>query len=376
MDNNYEKKTNYSNKNLNFVGADFYLDRFDDAFNITSSSPSIFNPELIDSPKQLSPEDEYKKSANTFVNQLRISLSELVSNQLATDVPPFFKVPEKYKDVSFEGIKTPSKTQKKLIKLLQLALEGHKELSLRDSCSPNFSIYVHGPVGVGKTHICSAYLNALRCKVSQEIERKKYYWLSDMSLAREVKNSLSRAYEVIDKYDRVAYSRNNFFLSSEIRSESEVMEDLSKLLGDKDFVNDAVATVENSVHQFLLYDVAFLEFERIFNVYQRDKKLIESLIKPRVLLIDDLHPKGNIERAKLIQDLLEVRYNQKGGVTIVTSNLAPEELMGGGGYDAKILQRLLSRCDEMFLMFDISDTSDYRKFLGTEKRKRIEKLLD
>src|SRR3989344_3604456 len=322
------------------------------------------------------------------IKNLEECVSKITASMINIDVPEFFQVPERYKTASFETIKNPSTTQKELIKLLRFALEGKKELTnekyYRLGLAPEFSIYVHGSVGVGKTHICSAYLNELRKNIQKGIagapvERTTSYLIDKLAgrnypLIYEAKrlHHLEQENKLSGKY------QHNLCDSDELRA-GNIGSELVTLINDPKFIQEVTETLKEGLGKYLgqyfLHDIAFLEFERIFNVYQRDKALIDSLIKPRVLLLDDLHPKGNEERAKLIQDLLEARYNQQSGVTIVTSNLAPEELMKDGAYSDKILKRLLSRCEEMFIPFDINDAEDYRKVLGKEKRKNIKDLL-
>ena len=141
----------------NFDGADFYLE----------------SRHHSDVPLQTQADLKPGIDLTESIKNLEECVSKITASMINLDVPEFFQVPERYKTASFETIKNPSTTQKELIKLLRFALEGKKELTnekyYRLGLAPEFSIYVHGSVGVGKTHICSAYLNELRKNIQKGI---------------------------------------------------------------------------------------------------------------------------------------------------------------------------------------------------------------
>ena len=68
----------------------------------------------------------------------------------------------------------------------------------------------------------------------------------------------------------------------------------------------------------------------------------------RIVVIDDIHPKGDHDRMEFIQRMIEYRYNEvRTGATFITSNLSPEELLLNQDYSREVAERVHSRLKEI-----------------------------
>jgi len=122
-------------------------------------------------------------------------------------------------------------------------------------------------------------------------------------------------------------------------------------------------------------DAAFATFDYLFEK-RDDREFLEDFLSRRIIVIDDIHPKADVERAKFIQDIVEYRYNKvRQGLVFITSNLDPQKLLDVEGYDQTVAARIYSRIGEMCMSIKF-DTEDYRRTIAMQKVQEIKKLIE
>lgn len=333
----------------------------------------------------------------------------------------FFMVPERYKDAALT-LENPSESQKKLIRFFNALLTG-EFCEEKNPLMPRTSIYIHGSVGRGKTHIVAAYANDISRMLDKETEKRRNRLrdlvtdhkqgcfidefldgitekLVELSERTKLPPNKLLFYRRDSSPDETSYYTKKIYGSSEssgsgyfdedkyqkaMREFSEIEESFRELnehfnrnLTPNAYLKFLIETKGSVLKEFLnktapfcASDLLFVDFERLFEIYNKNTLAVREIASAPILIIDDLHPKGEEVRAKVIQDIIEMRYNQEKCATIVTSNLSPENLVRIGNYDAKIGERLVSRCNEMFVTVEIDDTDDYRKVIAAKKRKDL-----
>lgn len=344
--------------------------------------------------------------------------------------PDFFKVPERYENATFE-MDNPSPSQDQLITLLNALLEG-EHCEDKNPLNPRVSIYLYGSVGRGKTHLFSAYANVLEEKLQKEIKKREKCINDDTkrsshvfiykanSRLEELANKTKSLSKILNdppiesKFTTAAFSYSEFD-SKEARAHFvrggaaayfdkggylAAVQNYQQAQQTMQRINQEAASLISTITptnflQFLLGEykekfermlnsgapytrnhILFVDFERLFEIYHQNNIAVREIARAPILIIDDVHPKGEEVRAKVIQDIFEMRYNTtQSSATFVTSNLSPEDLVKVGKYDEKVAQRLVSRCNEMFIPFEIDDTSDYRSILAEKKKKELKKFL-
>ena len=143
------------------------------------------------------------------------------------------------------------------------------------------------------------------------------------------------------------------------KSEEEFGDKLKKL--NKKFPKAIPTVVETVAQQYPFHptDVAFATFECLFD-QREDTEFIEDFLSRRIIIVDDLHPKGNEDRLTFIQRLIEYRYNEvRDGRIFITSNLPPDKLVTAKDYPKEVAERVSSRLQEMCFPIHF-DTDDYR----------------
>ena len=120
----------------------------------------------------------------------------------------------------------------------------------------------------------------------------------------------------------------------------------------------------------------YLGFANLFDELQQDQdrhaKVFAALAGARIVFIDDIHPKGDPDRLRVIQQLIERRYELNRPGTFLTTNLTAEELGDG---DRTIAQRLLSRCSENFINFNFNHCTDWRMAVKSRRIKLVEQSI-
>lgn len=295
-------------------------------------------------------------------------------------------VPSRYRGCTLQ-LDQPTASQESIILVLDALLEG--ELCTDGNpLRPSQGLYIHGPVGTGKTHLLAAYANALygllseeeRCRQSfiDEKVREIFRKARDNALPELVRED-KRFKDSLSGYSDSKIKDRDFM--SYIRSSCEEThkKNVAVIMGIGSVgFHVGVEALRRSVEGKYLYsitDLVFLGFEELLRLYEEDQNMLDDVVAAPIVCIDDIHPKNEEGRAKIIQEVLERRYDQGNGATFVTSNLSPEDLVTVGAYDPKIAARIVSRCAEMFHIVDTSDTEDYRKKEGACRREDLLRLI-
>jgi len=121
-------------------------------------------------------------------------------------------------------------------------------------------------------------------------------------------------------------------------------------------------------------DLAFITFDDLFE-RRDDDNFVKDFLSRRIVIIDDIHPKGERTRMDLIQRVIETRYNEaRSGPTIITSNIAPKQLLSAEGYPKEVGERVHSRLQEMCFPIEFT-AEDYRLILAKRKNAEILRML-
>ena len=125
----------------------------------------------------------------------------------------------------------------------------------------------------------------------------------------------------------------------------------------ENYFNEYLDTFQKTVYQPT--DLAFATFDFLYDRRENDT-FITDFLSRRIVIIDDIHPKGDRNRLEFIQRIIEYRYNEvRTGATFVTSNLSPEELLINQDYPKEVSERVHSRLEEMTLPIKFA-ADDYR----------------
>jgi len=123
-------------------------------------------------------------------------------------------------------------------------------------------------------------------------------------------------------------------------------------------------------------DMFILDFDTLLELFSDNAAILKEAVEAPILIVDDVHFKGEKDRAVVMQDLLEKRYNAGRRATFINGNLDLVTLVNSGRTDPVLQQRLLSRCGEMFYPVDVSDAKDYRKnVVGADWNRIIDGII-
>ncbi|MBI4147513.1 cell division protein ZapE [Candidatus Woesearchaeota archaeon] len=288
-------------------------------------------------------------------------------------------IPTKYENVSFK-LSNPSPAQETAANLLMALLQGQL-CTDNNLLLPEQGIYLHGHVGTGKTHLLAAYANGIHKQLLiEEKKRKTFVELKLTEILNCLYEDFKSGVKTIDGH--LAYEQTVLdgpHKQGETYNYGSRDERLNYLKGtlDKKFKSQypSIITTAREKFRFTESYMVFLGFEELLRIKTGNQTIMDELVVAPILFLDDLHPKDDDERAKVIQEVLERRYENDGRATFVTSNLSPEELVKVGNYSDKIANRIVSRCKEMFYVIDTSDAEDYRQIIGNDRKKNIDLLL-
>ena len=238
-----------------------------------------------------------------------------------------------------------------------------------DPLRPTLGAYLVGPPGAGKTHIMAAFGLLVKERLDRQLARM------ERTLVRLVEQIYEQTLDGQAEWSRRPLEENNRWVLSAPRAADARMR---KMLPPEERFAAAVKELQRRVRAYPYQptDVLYLGFEELFGELQRDRerraRVFEAIERARIVFIDDVHPKGDPERIRVIQQLIERRYELDRSGTFVTTNLSSEELGGG---DRTIAQRLLSRCSESFIQFDFSECADWRMQVKSRRIRLVEKSV-
>lgn len=257
------------------------------------------------------------------------------------------------------AILNPSRAHLKATEFFRMILEGHPLVCEGgDPLRPTVGAYLHGPPGVGKTHVMAAFGRSIEAILESR--------LSDvMKRIQSYIDIFYRQYQSdVDKDPapdgRTIWTLTPSSLKASKRPEDRFQEGMSNikqsLAGNKDQPTDML----------------YLGFDDLCELYTSDttrRDALEAIENAPVVFVDDLHGKGDPERLQVIQRLIERRYELGKFGTYVTTNVDVAHI---GGEDEGIGKRILSRSKENFIIIDFQECTDWRE---TVKNRRI-RLID
>ena len=267
-------------------------------------------------------------------------------------------LPEDYKDANFDDF--------------EILCEGHsiaQRLLQKFGIDPPKGLYFWGNYGTGKTHLVSAY--ALSISELMELGYLE-------SVARFTDTTMTEASKKYGEFNRATEALRNR-LQYNPNAQETYNRERRQLDADTDRYLDVYT--QNQFEEIVgasLYkpsDLAFVIFDDLFD-RKDDDEFVEALLSRRIVIIDDIHPKGERARMDLIQRIIERRYNEaRTGATFITSNIAPEQLLNAEGYPLEVGQRVHSRLQEMCLPIEFT-AEDYRVTKAKRQNAEILRMLE
>ena len=340
-----------------------------------------------------------------------LELKGMLTSLANLAIEGYCQVPEKYRNANFAQIESPSQEQAKTIKLLELMASGDsrfctgkislppirsaeknpatgeytwQEVTSCDPARPKIGVYLWGLPGKGKSHIMFAYANSIIQRLNNSIAwdtKSEAEMKSAVLLAHQKGLSLSEAQkrfmEVYGTSRRDSEERDSLELNELKRAREffeRIAEDLSKKLSPSRSRKD----------------VFVLPFDVLMRLYETDRNIVEQAIQAPVLMVDDIYLKEQVEdeesikeaRAgrRVVQRMLEDRYNAGARATFITSNISPEELITPKNakdlIDPMLAKRLLNRTKEMFYIVKFGEKClDFREEIEKRRIKEIDDIL-
>lgn len=276
----------------------------------------------------------------------------------------------------------PKPAQIEAIRLLRLFLKGDSSVCRNgDPYDPMFGANFVGPPGCGKTHIMSAFAALMKEHLDEKLTEYK------LMIANFVKTEYKAYVEAMKGRADPEAGTTRWNIEADL-SDNEVAAAKGKSLLS---LTNKVKAVEQR-HPKVIFleklahfknvlsamrhqppDLLYLDFETLWELCRDDnetrEQAFEAIIRAKVLFLDDVHPKGDIERLQIVLHVIEGRYAAGRMGTFITTNLTTDEL--AGGKEKHIVDRLKSRCAEMFYEVNFDDCVDWRSKV---KRRRIEIL--
>ncbi|MFN8390860.1 MAG: hypothetical protein U0136_11265 [Bdellovibrionota bacterium] len=348
-----------------------------------------------------SPEDKARYAALAGPKQEPTIIDRLIAGQLSPEqlgtqifdraygkLARFYSIPEKYrrcrlawKPLDFDllsveqldelalnappDILDPCEAQLQAIFLFQMFIAGDQLVcSNGDPFQAKIGANFHGPAGTAKTHIMCAFGNL--CMMALE-QRLRHY-------REQIADFVKRQYALLLKATQSSSDPNDngnrYVLSAEGGEITEQQSPAAIFSRNLDELETKLARLE---HQPT--DLMFIGFDPLCELVRDEEQrkiAFAALQKAKLLFIDDVHPKNDPDRAMIVQQIIERRYEQGRRGTIVTTNLTPEDL---AGKDEQIAKRLLSRCGEMMLTIDFAKARDWRAKVNSRRVKIVEEEL-
>lgn len=258
----------------------------------------------------------------------------------------------------------PHPSHLKAIALFQLFLAGDPLVcENRDPFRAKLGANLTGPPGTGKTHIAAAF--ALQLKERHDKRIAAYRAIVEGFVKKEYVKYQKDAAKLADPHSR--------------ETRYELTE--GDIVAHADPTTAFLAALDDLKRRlrgmpFQPTDLLYLGFDALYELCRSDAQragALKAIEDARVVFIDDVHPKGDPERAQVVQHLIERRYELGRFGTFITTNLDTKSLGGG---DERIEERLLSRSSEMFVVIDFTDAIDWRRQVKGRRIALVNRELD
>ncbi|MBI5148432.1 hypothetical protein HZA33_02015 [Candidatus Pacearchaeota archaeon] len=257
--------------------------------------------------------------------------------------------------------------QQEAVEFFNFLLSGNSEVcENNDPLRPRIGAYLVGPPGVGKTHIMTAYAIEMKKKLEQKLG-DVYNFLRE-GITEECKKQI-----LTDGFSK-EYDPD--------RPKSTL--DMDKGVVEEDFVGDeainkSVGRLRDKIkkYQYKPTDIVFVSFDQLYElcISAERRETLDALINAPVVFVDDIHPKGNEDRATIIGHIIERRYESGKQATFLTSNLSDKDLGEMFKQDESIGKRLHSRFSEMFYLINFEDCEDWRITIGKLKIDAVKNII-
>lgn len=314
-------------------------------------------------------------------------------SEYSPKLPSLFFLPRDFQEASFENF--------------EVLCEEHNTawtLLTHFGPTPPRGLYIFGGYGTGKTHLISAFSRGLLAELtdcyirriadfaSGAITEYEQVWKQRQSFVDQKKETLDRSIELQKEEDGIKKGIEDAVLKQpdlnnkwkqfkyafeKAKSENEhLQEKMAKITSLKEIID--VLSIKISGYDSQLDPVVFNHSKRAWGAYpsqptdlafatfdylydrRNDDKFIPDFLGRRIVIIDDIHPKGDLGRMEFIQRIIEHRYNEvRKGATFVTSNLSPAQLLLNQDYPKEVAERVYSRLREMCMPIEFQ-TDDYR----------------
>ena len=226
-----------------------------------------------------------------------------------------------------------------------------------DPLRPKYGAYLFGPPGTGKTHLMTAYAIELKKLLDQKLNELWGFLKVELTAIYQKQiveggfseqagiETAKRTYTIEDN-DQEAIT-----MEKVTSGETALARELERL------------RKEINKYKYKPTDIVYIGFDPLYEMCksqsEKRQRTLEALIQTPVVFIDDVHPKGDIDRATVISHILERRYDAGNVATFLTTNLSDEKL-GAMFNDKNVTERLHSRFSEMFYPLDFKGCIDWR----------------
>ena len=257
-----------------------------------------------------------------------------------------FSLPHDFKDAAFEDF--------------ELIDDGHKtawNLLFNYGLDPKRGLYLWGGYGTGKTHLICAFARGLLAEASSQY--------------------LNRIEDFLDGTIKEYLAGN--ILPKKAESFEQEMENQGTFSNKLGNIIDNQLKLAKQKYPHQLTDLAFATFDILYDARNNGEGITDFLSR-RIVMIDDIHPKGELDRMNFIQQIIEFRYNEmRAGKMFVTSNLpmnellSPQQSQATRDYPKEISERVNSRLAQMCMPIEFK-SQDYRIKIAEKENVEMEKL--
>jgi|TARA_B100000315_G_scaffold260853_1_gene326369 hypothetical protein len=261
----------------------------------------------------------------------------------------------------------PHPVHREVIEFFRMLLEGSELVcDQHNPLLPTVGAYLHGPPGVGKTHLMAAY-----ALMVQELMADKLV---------TVKEGLGGIVtQAVERYsDRVAREKTEDLDSDDEPGWMELTDSgIKDAKSPRDQFWDEITDLKRRIQNYPYKptDMLYLGFKELFEVCRTSGErsdAMNAIDRARIVFVDDIHPQGDSEQVLILLHLLERRYEIGRAGTFLTTNLDMTALTGG---DQMLGHRLASRCAETLVEFDFGNCDDWRIKVKSQRIKHIKSAI-
>ncbi|MDD5055296.1 MAG: hypothetical protein PHZ00_03430 [Candidatus Peribacteraceae bacterium] len=254
----------------------------------------------------------------------------------------------------------PQPQQLHAIEFFNMILEGHELVTQGgDPLRPTVGAYLHGPPGVGKTHIMAAFGRSVEAQLATRLE-------GVMRSVRSLIGTFLREFDqLMEKHHDTPGVKRITITRTGIKEDINPVELFQQRI---DVIMKRI--LENRDQPTDMLYLGFKDLCELFDRRETRKEALDALARAPIVFVDDLDGGSSPAHLDVIRRLIEQRYEVGRFGTFLTTNIDVKQV---GGSDENVSKRILSRAKESFAVFDFSECVDWRDAV---KHRRIKLIQD